>query len=292
VEKIDFTTPQRRSAPAPAADPSVCPRCRGRGWRVDADGGAGRAVACECRQAKRWSQLLDAANIPEHYRGKKLAAFQTTGPDEFTRASLRDAVRVCKDYVETFLDSTEGAIRNTGLLLVGPPGVGKTHLAVSVLTEVIERYAVRGRFVDFTALLFAIQSTFDDDSTETRSGILRPILEADFLVLDELGIQRPTEWMMQHLYWIVNTRYLERRPTIFTTNYRLDRTSRKAPDPKLDRMPGPDDLPQVKERFELLSHRISPPLVSRLYEMAQIVELGGQDYRREVKAHQHRRSGV
>lgn len=230
-------------------------------------------MRCECRKQDRARELASAAAIPDRYRACTLKSFKTSSPDKEIATSLSAALKICRLYVDNFLDIGKGRFREAGLILYGPPGVGKTHLAVAMLSEIIERYQIRGRYTDFSTLLFSIQSTFDDDSTESRASILRPIIEADLLVLDELGAQKPTDWVMQNLYWIMNTRYNERRPTIFTTNYHL----------------GPAAKNEAKETSaESLSLRISPQLVSRLYEMAQPVPVFGHDYRREIMVHRHR----
>ncbi|MFP5286294.1 MAG: hypothetical protein ACLGI9_11205, partial [Thermoanaerobaculia bacterium] len=147
---------------------------------------------------------------------------------------------------------------------------------------------VQGRFVEFTALIHQIQYTFDPDSEESQRQILDPLTEAEVLVLDELGTQKPTPWVQEVLYLIINSRYTKRRPTLFTTNYRLELSrgtvSKAAPpsSPNLDRGADPEPPGRDVERTALLSTRLSPMLVSRLYEMAQPVVLDAvEDFRRE-----------
>ncbi|MEM8994988.1 MAG: ATP-binding protein [Acidobacteriota bacterium] len=244
------------------ADPSVCPDCFGTGWRIEPDGGAGRAVRCHCFTPSRKLDRFERAGIPVRYRRSRLRLFNTANKDANIAAQLLRARTVSQRYVDIFVDA-DGAYRRTGLLYVGPPGVGKTHLATAVLIELMERYSLVGRFVDFSTLLHEIQSTFDNGSAETKSSILKPVIEADIVVLDELGIQKPTDWVMDVLYLIMNTRYTEGRPTIFTTNYRLEDADAR----------------------ESLGRRLSAPLLSRLYEMAHLLELDGPDYRKTVMSH-------
>jgi len=240
-------------------------------------------------------RLIDAAGIPPRYRHCRISNFQTSSPVPAERSQLQGARRLAEHYVEGFLQ--EGGFRQSGLLFVGPPGAGKTHLAVGVLVDLIERLRVHGRFAEFTSLIHQIQATFDPGSPESKREILDPLMGAELLVLDELGAQQMTPWVRDVLYLIINHRYTRQLPTLFTTNYLLEETpkTRKGAKPAFPHLAtassdrGLDrgaDAPETVMAGELLTSRLPAMLVSRLYEMAQPVLMTSlEDFRRENKIH-------
>lgn len=210
-----------------------------------------RVEACGCQGDLRRTQRMAAANIPKRYAHCTLDTFRDFVP------VLRNAKKRVQEFVDLWPSSSEGK----GLLLMGGCGAGKTHLAVAALNEVINS-GKPGRvlFANFQDLIQEIQASFDSDQAPGKAEIMRPLLEADLLVLDELGSQKPTTFVQDILYYVINTRYNEERTTIFTTNYL-------------------DHPPDAKQ--ERLEDRIGVRLRSRLAEMADRIDFSGAtDYRR------------
>lgn len=263
----------------PVPESPDCPDCEGRGWVVAPDGGAGSARPCPCRERGELPHLERLAGIPDRYLSCRLENFQVDVRG--CRDELLAARTLATRYVEGFVEP-DGNFRQAGLLFVGPPGVGKTHLAVAVLQELIRRYRARGRFVDFTSLIYQIQSTFDAQSSESKQGLLEPVMSAEVLVLDELGAQKPSPWVSEILYLVLNARYTRRLPTVFTTNYWLEGEDVADGGPS-DRAAGA----LAAASSDRLASRIPSMLVSRLYEMAQPVILRSVDYRKTFRRYQH-----
>jgi DNA replication protein DnaC len=223
-----------------------CDLCDDTGWKPVERGGVRRVVRCECRLQKIGQERLADANIPKRYQHCTIANF--TAYNE----SLEKAALQAHDIADAF------PVVGKGLFLEGQPGVGKTHLAVAVLKQVIQATAARGVFYDTRDLLRIIRSTYDPSIRTTELEVLRPVMQADLLVLDDLGAEKTSEWVEETMNLIVNTRYNERRLTIFTSNY--------------------EDIPDDTDPNSLL-FRIGHRMRSRLHEMCEFVIMDGADYR-------------
>jgi DNA replication protein DnaC len=167
------------------------------------------------------------------------------------------AKRVAREFVDTYPDV------EAGLLLVGPSGRGKTHLACAVLSELVSLKGVTGLYADFSDLLLKIQTSFRPDADSSKESILQPYAEAELLVLDELGASKPHPWVLDVLYNLLNTRYNRRRVTIVTSNFEDE----------------PDAASGERDRLE---DRVGSRIRSRLFEMCLLVPLRGDDFRRTV----------
>ena len=243
-----------------------CPLCHGTGFEIRTrPGGLTAAVQCACGREGRGEALLRAARIPRRYDHCSLDAF------EVHDASHEAALRLSRDWVERWPDRTEH-----GLLFLGEPGTGKTHLAVGIARDLVRIKGARALFYEQRQLLKDLQATFDAGAGRSEVEVLGPVFEAEVLVLDDLGAGRTTPWARDVMHDLIAHRYNEKLPLIMTSN----------------RPTGEDAEPRSADPAPVegltLKDRLGDALMSRLYEMCLVVPVGGKDFRRGVLHARHR----
>ncbi len=226
---------------------SLCPVCGGTGWQPVEQNGTRRVVRCDCWRSHAAERLMAESRIPKRYQHCTLDNFLV-----YPNEPLMKAIGKARAFADAF------PVVEKGLFFIGPPGIGKSHLATAVLRQAIETRGARGLFYDVRELLRVIRSTFSEGASLGEMEILRPVMEADLLVLDDLGAEKSSEWVGETLNLVVNTRYNENRPTIFTSNFEV-----KEDDTDIDS----------------LQARVGFRMYSRLHEMCEFLEFDGADYR-------------
>lgn len=226
-----------------AYETDECPICYGTGIEIVPEKGA---KPCGCRTQDAHSTLLTRVKLPNRYSSCHFHNYKPQNPSQDRAFKL--ASQLTMEYPAV----------DQGMLLMGSVGVGKTHLAVSILKGLTER-GFNCLFYEFGSLLKKIQDSYNSNTKTSELAVLAPVFNADVLVLDELGASKPTDWVRDTMAHIINTRYNDQRLTIFTTNYLDDRKN---------------------DREETLEDRIGVRMRSRLFEMCRTVEMTGIDYRR------------
>ncbi|HEV3254790.1 MAG TPA: ATP-binding protein [Candidatus Acidoferrales bacterium] len=253
-----------------------CPHCDGSGWKTIAQGESRVAVRCECAAEERTAHTLARARIPQRYLHCDFQSFDADlqydhGPAAELAAwnrSLEQARVVVQGFARDYPVGIEH-----GLLLMGPCGVGKTHLAVAALQEIVLR-GHTGLFYDYRELLKEIQGSYNPESPATELGVLDPVLTAEVLLLDDLGASKPSLWALETLGHILNARYNAQRVTLVTTNFQDAESAANVP-----RLPS--GRPAAVE--DTLAERVGMRIRSRLYEMCRTLEIVAPDYRKEIR---------
>ena len=134
-----------------------------------------------------------------------------------------------------------------GLFMFGPAGTGKTHLAVKIAQEVDG-----AKFVKVPKLLLSLKANFDGQGWENEQ-IINRLANAPVLILDDLGAEKASEWVAETMYILIDERYGNMKPTVFTSNY------------------SPSEL----------AERLGDRIVSRIMEMCRVIEIKTSDKRKD-----------
>jgi len=225
-----------------------CKICQDSGWVLIKVKEREIASPCKCRQNEM--QILNAnnSNIPSRFLGTELKSYF---PEN--NKSQAKAKKAAEKFIADFPTNA------TGLLFQGGTGVGKTRLLCCIGNQLIKEKNVEVAYIDWNDLAREMKSGEDAASRDFAniSQLIQRLAQINLLLFDELGASRPSPWVEDNIYYLINRRYNEKRLTIFASNF-------------FDKKIGSD---------ETLSERIGIRIRSRLFEMACSVEIMGADYR-------------
>lgn len=176
---------------------------------IEVPGIGKRTVSCICSCKVKEREAARFARMKEVYERNRSVCFHNSKYSKcsFDTSKETECTKVGKNYVDHFED-----LNDKGLLLYGPVGTGKSHLAACIANALIDKgYTVC--MLDFSTIVKRLQETFDGQQKYIDS-----LMRFDLLIFDDLGIERKTEYMQEQVYNVVNARYMTGRPFIVTTN--------------------------------------------------------------------------
>lgn len=243
-----------------------CSLCGGTGWRPVEKNGWRAVEVCSCRQPPRnESWWAERARIPPAFREaeKDFDHFEDLG-----NSTLQIALIKARGFVASY------PLVENGFLFLGNPGVGKTHLTVAILKQLMLQKQVECLFCSYQELLRQIRDSYNPVSRSTESEVMRPVLETDVVAIDDLGAERISDWVEDTVTYLLNYRYTQKKITLLTSNL-------------------PDTPEEVREKSpsgkyrigDTLTDRIGVRVRSRLYEMCELVRIQASDYRRKDEDH-------
>lgn len=183
-------------------------------------------------------ELLEKRGVPKRYLNCTLDNFQAVGEGR------KRALRIATDYTKKIATTDEG------LFLTGSNGAGKTHLMVAIMREFVLSGYLNCQFVKIPELLLSIRGHIKEDKSEKEE--IEKWRGYGCLFLDELGVEKVSEWVLQDLYLILDGRSGDLLPTVITSNLGL----------------------------EEIEEHLGPRFVSRIVEMCKSVLMEFEDWRK------------
>lgn len=191
----------------------------GNGWVLftGADGNE-YAKECECglNEAERQNNKLKFANIPVAYREVSLKDIKVT---MYSKEESKNGIKAILTSVKYWLDKLdEMKDYGQGLYLwSNEKGSGKTMTATAIANELMNRKE-KVKFATSMQIINEIKASWNKEDGVSESKLLRDLSDVDFLVIDDFGTEQVKDWIGERFYQIINTRYIEKKITIFTSN--------------------------------------------------------------------------
>jgi DNA replication protein DnaC len=252
-------------AVAEALSRPFCPGCSGSGQARSEVDGVITVGRCRCQMLPDRIHLFNQAYIPARYATATFVSFQQF-PGGKVKSLSADAYRALGDCC-TFVDGFRPAEVNRGMVLHGDVGRGKTHLLIGVLREIIFRHGVPVRFIEFSRLLSLLKAGYSEGRSD--GPLLQELAQIPVLAIDELGKGRLSDWELTVIDEVVSRRYNGMGCTLATTNYAPGMPSGAAP----------PNLSTTTTSAQTLGDRVGERVYSRFLQLADFVEVAGQDHR-------------
>lgn len=220
-----------------------------------------------CKDCETWNQLFDQWKSEpkqiEHkkkYESERIESLlkKSKVSSRFKEKRLHDLkdnkglLWICQKYCDNWFEMKN---KWWWLYLWWNVGAWKTHAATAICNELIERYFVKVMFVNIGEIASRVKNTFDNKSNKEDSQLFEEIKNVELLVIDDIGVEKQSDWLAEQMFLIINHRYEKRMPVIITSNQSLE------------------DLSKM--------HR--PQICSRMQEMCKIIQFKWDDRRKNLR---------
>lgn len=202
-------------------DSDVCPICHGDEWILKIIDGREVAVPCKCREKAVMRRRIHFAELPDAFKDMTLKTFNLgVYETQEGRTKARIACGIIKEYLSAF---EEAKSAGTGLYLFSEAkGSGKTRMVASIANDLMHNHDTAVKFSTATRILNEIRRTYDHDTDMTESRLTDALSTVDVLIIDDFGTEKVTDWVRDKFYEIINSRYVGKKVTMFTSNQNLD----------------------------------------------------------------------
>lgn len=234
---------------------------------------------CKCKDAQKYWNEYDLKKLRIIEEEKKLELMQEFSRKvekiiknskmskrnlsyKFDNFEINNSNKKVFNNLKNYSEKLVNNIEKKGLILVGNNGVGKTHLACSIANKFIENGipVIYGTLIN---LLAELRNSYEIDNNISEMEIIKLYENVDLLIVDDLGKEKPSEWGLEKLFTIINSRYENNLPVIITTNYNQNSLVKRL---------------SINEEIET-----AKSIISRLYEMCYLVKIDDIDHRIQKK---------
>lgn len=249
------------------SDKCAVRKCDGSGLIVVANEGETIGYPCPCRERKKQLRKLDTAKIPLDLQDATVNSFEYEVYDETENVQkAKIAKHFAIKFVENYSDFSE---EGKGIYLSGEiKGSGKTRLSVSIVNALIKEYNVSALYITSVNMLNEIKNTFNESSNSNSYDLLKYFGEVEVLLIDDLGVEKVSDWSEEIFTQILDTRMNSKKITIITSNIGIANLDSKYKNgrigSRIEKMTFPLPMPEESVRTKL-SFRDNEQIINKYF---------------------------
>ena len=189
--------------------------CNGTYWTINEKG---NAVRCKCWKNELGNRKLRFATIPDAYKNETLDNINLA---MYKKADSKQIIEKALKGIKLYIAELEASnVGNMGLYLWSDTkGSGKTKTIAAIANALIDHHQVK--FATSLAILNEIRATWNKEDERTESKLVDDLINTEILIIDDFGTEESKEWSNERFYHIINERYINKKITMYTSNYEV-----------------------------------------------------------------------